>query len=46
MRMIIDDDVGAFLREADGDGRADALAAACDECDFAGEFHGEAFRLS
>ncbi len=39
MRVIVDDDVGAFLREADRDGGSDALAASRDECDFSGEFH-------
>ena len=45
VRVVVDDDVGAFLREADGDGGADALAAAGDQCDLACEFaHGETVR--
>jgi hypothetical protein len=44
MRMVINHDICALLGKTDGDGLPDALAAACNECDFAGEFHKNAFR--
>src|SRR5262249_60686581 len=43
---VVDGDVGAGLRERDGDGPADASACPGDECGLAGELHGGAWSLS
>ena len=38
-RAVVDQNVGAFLRETKCDGLADSLGAAGDECGFSCEFH-------
>src|SRR6476661_2220321 len=45
MAAIINDDVGTFLRQANRNPLTNALAAARDQCDFSGEFHGDFSRI-